>query len=287
MRRYVRRGAALLGAGAAMVMLVIGPGPGGVEPASAAGSLRMVALGDSSAAGPLVGTQNSLDCLRSSSNWPTVAARALGAQLTDVTCSGATTADLTGKRFGYIAPQLDAVTADTDIVTLAIGANDINMGGTVVGCTQPLPEPFGVSCKSWMTAGGDTTDTQLAAVRPKIVDAVNRIHAKAPGATVHLVGYLRYWDETGCYPTDPIWAVDAEWLQSIFDRTNAMIRQAAAESGATYIDIATPSTGHGVCAPYASKWVEGLIPTSAAAPYHPNQSGMDAAGAVVASAIGR
>ncbi|MFI5627162.1 SGNH/GDSL hydrolase family protein [Nocardioides sp. NPDC051685] len=287
MRRYVRRGAALLGAGAAMVMLVIGPGPEGAEPASAAGSLKMVALGDSSAAGPLVGTQNSVDCLRSGSNWPAIAARALGAQLTDVTCSGATTADLTGKRFGYIAPQLDAVTSDTDIVTLAIGANDINMGGTVLGCTQPLPEPLGVSCKSWMTAGGDTTDSQLAAVRPKIVDAVGRIHAKAPGATVHLVGYLRYWDETGCYPTDPIWAVDAEWLQSIFDRTNAMIRQAAAESGATYIDIATPSAGHGVCAPYASKWVEGLVPTSVAAPYHPNQSGMDAAGAVIASAIGQ
>lgn len=286
MRRYVRRGAALLGAGAAAVAMVIGPGLAGSGTASAADPLKMVALGDSSAAGPLVGTQNSLDCLRSTSNWPAVAARALGAQLTDVTCSGATTADLTGRRFGYMAPQLDAVTADTDIVTLAIGANDLNMGGTVIGCTQPLPAPFGVSCKSWMTAAGDTTDAQLAAVQPKIVDAVNRIHTRAPGAAVHLVGYLRYWDETGCYPTDPIWAVDAEWLQSIFDRTNAMIRRAAAESGATYIDIATPSKGHGVCAPYASKWVEGLIPTSVAAPYHPNQSGMDAAGAVVASAIG-
>lgn len=255
-------------------------------PAQAADPLTMVALGDSSAAGPLVGAQDSLECLRSTSNWPAIAARTVGAQLTDVTCSGAVAGDLNSKRFGFIAPQLDAVKPDTDIVTLAIGANDIDLGGTVIGCIQPFPVPFGVSCKSRMTAGGDTTDRQLAAVAPKIADAIQQIRAKAPAAEVYLVGYLRYWDATGCYPLDRIWSVDAKWLQSIFDRTNAMLRTTAAANGATYIDIATPSSGHGVCAGYADKWVEGLIPTSPAAPYHPNQKGMNAAGAVVAAAIG-
>ncbi len=285
MGAQVGRSTAWRGLGVAAAALTLLAGLTNGTSASAADPLKMVALGDSSAAGPLVGSQNSWDCLRSSSNWPTKAAQLLGAQLTDVTCSGATTADLTARRFGYMAPQIDAVTADTDIVTIAIGANDINLGATVPSCMQPFPAPFGVSCKSWLTAGGDRTDSQLAAVKPKIIAAVNAIHAKAPAAEVYLVGYLRYWDATGCYPIDPIWDVDAKWLQSIFDRTNVMIQQAAAASGATYIDIATPSTGHGVCAPLASKWVEGLIPTSAAAPYHPNQKGMDGAGAVVAAAI--
>ncbi|MDO7868339.1 SGNH/GDSL hydrolase family protein [Nocardioides jiangxiensis] len=279
----IRRRLAAAAVAAASTALLAVPG---ASPANATDPLTMVALGDSSAAGPLVGSQSSWDCLRSTSNWPAVAARTIGAQLTDVTCSGATTADITAKRYGYIPAQVDAVQPDTDIVTLAIGANDINLGGTVPSCMQPLPYPAGVSCKSWMTANGDPTDAQLAAVAPKVAADIQAIRAKAPAAQIYLVGYLRYWDATGCYPIDPIWDVDAQWLQTIFDRTNAMLRTTATANGATYVDIATPSTGHGVCAPLASKWVEGFIPTSQAAPYHPNQMGMDAAGAVVASAIG-
>ncbi|WP_374220812.1 GDSL-type esterase/lipase family protein [Pimelobacter simplex] len=119
----------------------------------------------------------------------------------------------------------------------------------------------------------------------KIAAAVQAIHAKAPSAEVHLVSYYTYWGTTGCYPVDPIWSVDARWLQSIFDRLNAELAQVAAVNGAGYVDLATPSREHGVCAPIAQKWVEGLIPTSPAAPYHPNALGYREGGALVASAI--
>lgn len=255
-------------------------------PAQATGELSMVALGDSSAAAPLVGWQSSWDCLRSSSNWPALAAQELGATLTDVTCSGATTADLTGRRFGYIPAQLDAVKADTDIVTIAIGANDLNLGATVPSCMNPLPEPAGVACTTWQQ---DNTDSQLAVVAPKIAAAVQKIHQKAPAAQVYLVSYMHYWDDGGCYPTDPIWDGDTVWLQSIFTRVNTTLRNVAQANGATYVDLDTPSTGHGTCAdPLApgEKWVEGLVPTSQAMSYHPNQAGNTAAGHLVAAAIG-
>ena len=51
--------------------------------------LEYVALGDSSAAGPLIPHQISLVCLRSGLNYPHQAAERLGAKLTDVSCSGA------------------------------------------------------------------------------------------------------------------------------------------------------------------------------------------------------
>ena len=253
--------------------------------AQAADPLTMVALGDSSAAAPLVGWQSSWDCLRSTSNWPALAARELGATLTDVTCSGATTSDLTAKRYGYIPAQLDAVHADTDIVTLAIGANDLNLGATVPACMNPLPEPAGVACTTWQQ---DKTDSQLAVVAPKVAAAVRAIHQKAPGAEVQLVSYLHYWSDGGCYPTDPIWDADTVWLQSIFTRVNAMLRDVAAANGAGYVDLDGPSTGHGTCADPlepGAKWVEGFVPTSQAAPYHPNQTGNTAAGHLVAAAI--
>lgn len=243
----------------------------------------MVAIGDSQAAGPLILNQNSWDCLRSDANWPSVAAETIGAELTDVTCSGATTSDLTNRRFGYIAPQLDAVQPDTDIVTVTIGANDLNLGVVVPSCMNPFPAPVGVPCTTWQP---DTYDAQLVGVGERVAAALQAIHQKAPGAEVYVVGYYHYWGRTGCYPVDPIWSVDAAWLQSIFDRLNARLANVAAANGATYVDLAGPSKDHGVCAPIGEKWVEGLIPTSDAAPYHPNRLGMQHGGAVVAQAIG-
>lgn len=253
-------------------------------PAQADDGLTMVALGDSQAAGPLVTSQNSWDCLRSDDNWPAVAARTIGATLTDVTCSGATTSDLTGRRFGYIAPQLDAVKPDTDIVTITIGANDLNLGVLVPSCMQPLPAPFGVACSSYQP---DTYSRQIEAVGTRIAAAVQSVHTRAPGAEVHLVSYYTYWGTSGCYPIDPIWSVDAKWLQGIFDRLNAKLAAVAASNGASYVDLATPSRDHGVCAPVASKWVEGFVPTSQAAPYHPNALGYREGGAIVAAALAR
>lgn len=250
--------------------------------ADAEDPLTMVALGDSQAAGPLITSQNSWDCLRSDANWPHVAARLVGAALTDVTCSGATTADLTGRRFGYLAPQLDAVKADTDVVTVTIGANDLSLGTLVPSCMNPFPAPFGVSCKTW---NADTYDAQLVGVGERVAAAVQTIHQKAPAARVFLVGYYQYWGTSGCYPVDPIWSVDAAWLQSIFDRLNAKLAAVAAANGASYVDLSTPSKDHGVCASLSQKWVEGLVPTSDAAPYHPNRAGNAAGGAIVAAAI--
>lgn len=274
--RIVATGAGITTAAA---LLAVVPSPAHAEE----DPLTMVALGDSQAAGPLIFSQNSWDCLRSDDNWPRYAADAVGATLTDATCSGATTADLTGKRFGYIAPQLDAVQPGTDIVTITMGANDLSLGTLVPSCFNPLPAPFGVSCTSWQR---DDYDAQLVGVRDRLTAAVRAVQQKAPAAEIYLVSYFHYWDGTGCYPIDPIWAVDATWLQSVFDRLNASLGQLATTTGSTYVDLATPSVGHGVCASISQKWVEGLIPTSDAAPYHPNRLGMQRGGAIVADAIG-
>ncbi len=276
-----------LAAAAALLALCPSSPAGAEDPTDAATDptgdpLTMVAIGDSQAAGPLVLNQNSWDCLRSDDNWPRVAADAVGAELTDVTCSGATTADLTDKRFGYIAPQLDAVAADTDIVTITIGANDLSLGTLVPSCFNPFPSPIGVSCKSW---NKDTYDAQLVGVGERVAAAVDTVHAKAPAARVFLVSYYQYWGKTGCYPVDPVWSVDAVWIQSIFDRLNAKLASVAAGHGATYVDLSGPSKDHGVCAPIGQKWVEGLLPTSDAAPYHPNRLGYEHGGAIVAAAI--
>lgn len=101
----------------------------GARLAAAEEPLRYVALGDSSAAGPGIPDEIDSACRRSNHNWPHVLAEMLGAALTDVTCTGATTASA--------GPQLDALRSDTELVTLAIGANDVNLGAAFVLCPKP------------------------------------------------------------------------------------------------------------------------------------------------------
>ena len=52
-----------------------------------------------------------------------------------------------------------------------------------------------------------------------------------------------------------------------------MLATEAAANNATFVDTYTASIGHDVCQAPGTKWVEGLIPTSLAVPFHPNALG--------------
>ncbi|HEY3560069.1 MAG TPA: SGNH/GDSL hydrolase family protein [Kribbella sp.] len=275
----MRRGV-LLAAGVLVAGLVSGPGV-----ARADGPLEYVALGDSSAAGPLIPPQVDVPCLRSGVNYPQVAAAELGAELTDVTCSGAVIPDFSGKQFGFKAPQYDALTPATDLVTVAIGGNDTGLVAAALSCINLLPPPAGASCKERFTAGGtDQLAARIDATAAPFGQALDRIRQLAPDARVLVTGYGTYIRPNGCYPQIPVWPADANYLQATIDRLNTMLATQAAAHGAHYVDLRTPSIGHDACASITSRWQEGLVPTSAAAPLHPNARGMQAFGELVAAA---
>ncbi|MFC0624488.1 SGNH/GDSL hydrolase family protein [Kribbella deserti] len=274
-----RRALTGLAAAAALLGLLAPTTPAAAE----AEPYEYVALGDSAAAGPLIPLQISVACLRSSLNYPHVAAKALGAQLTDVSCSGAVVPDFTSKQFGFVPPQFNALKDSTDLVTVAIGGNDTGLVPAALSCINLLPPPAGTSCKARYTAGGkDQLAARIAAAAPSVGQAFARIRELAPNAKVLVTGYGTYVRPGGCFPAVPVWSVDADYLQATVDRLNTMLAQQAAAHGATYVDLRTPSIGHDACAPITSRWLEGLVPTSAAAPLHPSWRGMAAFGEIVA-----
>lgn len=290
------RGVTRIGwAGLIAAVLMAGPhGPAGAQEAgdeSDVAPLKYVALGDSSAAGPLVLPHDlgQIACLRSTDNWPTVAARELGAEIVDVTCSSAKVPDLYERQYGFVPPQLDALEPDTDVVTITIGANDLRMTSHVLACVNLLPEPLGRSCTRRPEAAADRIDAEAAQVGTDIAEAVAEVRRRAPEATVYLVGYLTYWQPGGCHPRDPIWARDADFLQSIFDRLHGELERLGEEVADGYIDLATPSAQTGLCAAAADRWLEGLLPAldrdGFAAPYHPNRRGLNGAGQIVADRL--
>ncbi|MFD5825516.1 SGNH/GDSL hydrolase family protein [Lentzea sp. NPDC060358] len=255
--------------------------------AAQADTLEYVALGDSAAAGPLIpDVDPALWCLRSSDrNYPRVAARILGARLTDVTCSGATTDDFAQRQFGFVKPQYDALKPTTDLVSITIGGNDVGLVQTALGCINLLPHPVGLSCRDRLTAGGtDRVAAEIARWAPEFGAALDEVKRRAPKAKVLVTGYGTYIRPGGCYPVQPIWARDADYLQGSVDLLSATARAEAAERGATYVDLAAVSAGHDTCAAPADRYLEGLVPTTVAAPLHPNAAGMAAFGATVARA---
>lgn len=254
---------------------------------------RYVALGDSAASGPLIPLPDLSmpGCFRSTANYPKLTASRLGLAITDVTCSGADTNDMFNPQetdLGTAPPQLDALTADTSVVTLQIGGNDAGLVGLAESCLNVWPEWLsGDSCADEYTAGGrDVYGERVAAVRPKVDAVLAAIHQRSPNARVFVVGYTTYLPRNGCYPRVQVWPRDANYIQAKIDQLNQVLADAAAAGGASYVDIRTPGIGKDVCQSASVRWTEPFIPENVAAPLHPNATGMKGMATVVAAAIG-
>jgi lysophospholipase L1-like esterase len=259
-----------------------GPGPG----------QAYVALGDSYTSSPLTGPNAGLPqgCLRSVNNYPHLVAGRTGAQLTDVSCSGARSRDFAAPQTvqgGQNPPQYDALGAGTQLVTVGIGGNDIGFGEIVQSCVSP--SPFGTPCRDRYTAGGtDQLAARIDELSGSLDDVLDEVHDRAPAARVLIVGYPSVLpaEGPGCYPVVPYTAGDVAYLRGVLTDLNATIAQAAADGDATYVDTATPTVGHDVCALPGTRWIEGLVPTAPAAPVHPNALGAEALSRAVLATLG-
>lgn len=258
---------------------------------AAAATGRYVALGDSYTAGPLIPNQSlsPLGCLRSDHNYPHLVRPGLStATFADISCSGATTDDMFAAQSteaGTNPPQLDALTADTRVVTLGIGGNDIGFSGVVENCARL--NPFDPCKDDYVHGSTDDISVRIAATAPKVDAVIAAIHARAPGARVHVVGYPVILPASGfgCWPAVPITPTDVPYLRAKEIELNTMLATRAAADGAFYDDTYTSSVGHDVCKATGVKWVEGLVPTSLAAPVHPNALGMQNTAAVTLARI--
>lgn len=268
-----RRLAALALALAALVLLA-------ATLASGARAAGYTALGDSYAAGPLIPNQslNPLGCLRSSNNYANLAAGGIGQPLTDVTCSGATTVHMTQQQNvepGPNPPQFNGLNAGTTVVSLTIGGNDIGFSEVAQSCITI--NPFSHPCLDKYNSGGkDQLAERIAATAPKVAAVLQGIHSIAPLAKIYILNYPAIFPETGygCWPQMPIGFQDVPYLRSTEKGLNNMLATQAAANGATLVNWYAASIGHDACKGSSTRWVEPLIPTSLAAPIHPNKAGM-------------
>ena len=239
-----------------------------------------VALGDSYSSAAGVAPQvlgAPVTCSRSQLNYAhDIAARTHPARFSDVTCSGATTSDFFSSQAAGVGPQLNAVGAGTRLVTMTIGGNDEGVFvNSFFGCVKvDAGKIFGDPCKTKF--GSTFTNLIRTQTYPHLVRALSAVRAKAPRATVLILGYPRILPNVGvptCYPAMPISMGDVPWLVNQQLVLNDAVRRAAAATGSRYIDTFTASAGHDACKPVGTRWLEPAVAPVNAFPVHPNATG--------------
>lgn len=254
-----------------------------------------VALGDSFAAGPLILPQVELDpCFQSANDYAHLVAQALHVgTFRDVTCSSATTVDMTSPQPADLPidppapPQFNALTPSTTLVTLTIGANDAGLVSLASGCLNLLPPPLGTSCAATDTAGGVDKGAQAVdAAIPKVAATLDAIHQRSPQARIIVTSYGDYMAPGGCYPLQPVWPQDGAYLQGLVDRIGSETAQlATTRPYVSYVDFIGPGAGHTACDP-GNNWVTGLVPVNGIVPLHPTAQGEVAFANLILAALG-
>ncbi|MEU4414768.1 SGNH/GDSL hydrolase family protein [Nocardia salmonicida] len=261
----------------AVAAAVLGSLTAGVVTANATTGEHYVALGDSFAAGsgnfPVTGLAV---CGRSAVGYPELVAKTLGVTtFTNATCSGATSSHLSESQYGIVPPQFDALAPDTTLVTITMGNNDIALASSAFTCIEPLPNLLGGTCVDRFTAGGvDVIADKLRTLSSTYGPTLDQIHALAPHAEIVVVGYPNMSRPGGC-AEQPIGPGDIDYLQENLTNLNAVLQQISHDHDTIFVDAATPSIGHDMCAPVDQQWVTGVIPPAGASPavLHPSAIG--------------
>lgn len=243
------------------------------KPAPVTTGIDYVALGDSFSAGPFITTMRDdpTGCARSRDNYPAFLADWLDVEsYTDVTCSAATTADLTGTMTlldgNTAVPQLDALSADTDLVTLGMGGNDFGIYDALIHCQDGASAPCDVA----------RLEADAGKVAGHISTAVRDILAIAPDADVYVVGYPDILPTDGTCRAVGASGANLGRVAAVAGRLNDSLRRGAEAGGASYLDMEAVSAGHDVCAK-GRAWINGpRLRAGVAAPFHPKINGMRA-----------
>jgi lysophospholipase L1-like esterase len=303
-RRHAPLAAAVAAALAAIALAACSP----AAPEPGAAPYRggdYVALGDSYTAGPDIPDPagRPAGCERSSRSYPFLVARALdlrSGQLRDMSCGGATTADMTAAQRtgnGTNLAQLSALSAATTLVTIGLGGNDIGFEPVLTRCAEldilPVLISRGASaltpCQDYYAwSGGTGIEQRIQDAGRRMAAVLAEIRARAPHARVYVIGYpdlLPAAARPACSLSLATTAGDLALLNDQEQRLNATLRERAAARGASYVDTYAPSAGHDACAAAGTRWTEPLLPSSPAARMHPNANGERQLARVIVQAI--
>jgi lysophospholipase L1-like esterase len=248
-----------------------------------------VAIGDSFTAGAGILPSDNTGCFRSSRNYPNQLAEKLHAHLRDASCGGATVAELERPQPTVAKtnpPQLDAVDHHTDLVTISLGLNDTGYGVLLQRCPQLAPtDPEGSPCRaSFQTDQGDSFLSAVPGFEARLVHGIGLVRDAAPDARVVVVGFPQIAPTDGTCPELPFAAGDYDYLAEYLEDLNDVMKDAADEADADFVDVLSASRGHDICAG-DDAWVLGAPLSHRTMSWHPFDNEQRAVAALIDDAL--
>ena len=245
----------------------------GTLPAAAqsnSGTVSYVALGDSYAAGQGGGDYIN-GCLESPNGYPYLLDHRRRIDLRDnVACTGATTTTVA-------STQLSALTEETELVTLTVGAADLGLSTVLTACTAVPPTP--VQCQAAIANAQAQLGTLLVSLT-NLYAAVADEDA-APNALIVVTGYPLLFEPPA--EGDPNAAIITA-INNAITALNATIQQAVtlaqtADINIIYVDVTEEFAGHGIGSTHP------FIHATGPDAYHPNAAGYRAYAKAIFAAI--
>ena len=242
---------------------------------------KYVNMGSSFAAGPSIAApadSPTTRCGRSAENYAHQLARRHGLLLVDVSCGGSTTAHLLGP-WNELAPQLDAVDANTLLVTMTTGGNDLGyLGGlSAMSCANVAAKADTTPQRPCNAIPPLPTDATYAGVEARFRQIIAEVHRRAPKARLVIVDYLTILPPTGGCAVMPLSPAQAESSRGIAKRLDEITTRVAKETSTELIPASKLDEGHDVCAKDA--WLNGYpspgVPVEPTF-YHPRLAAMTA-----------
>lgn len=226
-------------------------------------------------------------CARSSDNYPAVV---MGdARITcgtDVSCQGSVTQDLLEPReedSGTLPAQIDAVTPDTDLVTLSIGGNDLGFSD-IARCVQAgadspdCEDEMGELIRQRLEELPSRLDTVYAAIRENHGDSETELKIVATGYIPLVSG------EDHCPVISNISTENRFWVAALTFSINTLLATSAERNGASFV-LPPNLVAHSVCAPVSERFVDVTGKETNSYPIHPTPAGQAAMGQAVLGAV--
>ena len=249
-----------------MLIALAGLATVGTLPAAAgnSGTVPYVALGDSYAAGQGGGDYLN-DCLQSLNGYPYLLEPRRRIDLrTNAACTGASTAEVS-------STQLSELNQDTELVTLTVGAADLDLSGVLAACTAVPP----VGCQDAINVAVG----QLRLLGVSLSNLYAQVAVAAPNALIVVTGYPYLFEIAPGDPTADI----KDQINNAITLLNRTIQQAVAAQPAdvniVYVDVTAEFAGHGI----GSK--KPFINPDGPDAYHPNAAGYRAYAKAIFAAI--
>lgn len=240
-------------------------------PAALSPGSRYVAMGSSFAAGPRLGSPKPGTperCARDQANYASLLAQRLSLNLVDASCSGATTAHLLGA-WNDLPAQLDALTADTRLVTVTIGGNDVNFVRNlyIAGCDP-------VTSQRQCPALAQPTNSDWAKLEANLREVAGQVRSRAPNARLVFVDYVTLVPAVQTCAAVPFSQANAVVMRQTGEKLARITAKVARETHANLLAAGALSRRHTPCDP--EPWSMGAPGSGGGAPWHPNAAGMHA-----------